>query len=103
VQFSDAVDAAGSPLYRIGESGEENSTKVALQEFDNGPIQGWGWADNAWNGLAGPIYFAESGTHTLRIQQREDGVMFDQIVLSPDTFLTTAPGRQNQDTTIVPR
>jgi len=29
--------------------------------------------------------------------------MFDQVVLSPDTFLTAPPGRQNQDNTIVPK
>ncbi len=103
VQFSDAVDAAGSAIYRMGTTGDDNSAKVALQETDGGIISGWGWADQAWNGLASPIYFSASGTHTIRIQQREDGVMFDQIVLSPDTYLTTPPGRQNGDNTIVPR
>jgi hypothetical protein len=102
VQFSDAVDAAGAPIYRIG-TGDEGSAKVSLQDSTGGPISGWGWTDQAWGALAPHIYFAESGTHTLRIQQREDGVMFDQIVLSPDTFLTTPPGPQNGDTTIVPR
>ena len=103
VQFSDAVDASGSPIYRIGSSGADNSAQVVLQETDNGPISGWGWADQGWNGLGSHIYFAASGPHTLRIQQREDGVMFDQIVLSPDTFLTAPPGQQNRDNTIVPK
>ena len=44
-----------------------------------------------------------SGQHTLRIQQREGGVTIDQIVLSPDTFLTVAPGPQHGDTTIIPK
>jgi hypothetical protein len=103
VQFSDAVDANGRPLYRIGSSGVGNSAQVVLQESDTGIVSGWGWADQGWNGLGGPIYFATSGTHTLRVQQREDGVSLDQIVLSPDTFLTVAPGAQHDDTTIVPR
>ena len=103
VQFSDAVDASGSPIYRIGSSGADNSAQVVQQETDNGPISGWGWADQGWNGLGTHIYFATSGSHTLRIQQREDGVLFDQIVLSPDTFLTAPPGQQNRDGTIVPR
>jgi Big-like domain-containing protein/phospholipase D-like protein len=102
VQFSDAVDAAGSPIYRIGSGGADNSAQVVLQETDAGTISGWGWADQGWNGLGTQIYFATSGPHTLRIQQREDGAMFDQIVLSPDTFLTTAPGPQQRDDTIVP-
>ena len=50
-----------------------------------------------------PIYFATSGTQTIRIQQREDGTIIDQIVLSPDTFFTTAPGARKGDTTILPR
>ncbi len=99
VQFSDAVDAAGTAIYRIGSTA---SGKVALQEADGGPISAWGWADQGWNGLGPHIYFATSGPHTLRIQQREDGVLFDQIVLSPNTYLTTPPGRQNRDDTIVP-
>ena len=103
VQFSDAVDAAGSPIYRIGSSGADNSAQVVLQETDGGIVSGWGWADQGWNGLGTHIYFATSGPHTLRIQQREDGVLFDQIVLSPDAFLTAPPGQQNRDTTIVPR
>jgi hypothetical protein len=97
------VDASDRPIYRIASSGAGNSAQVVLQESDNGIVRGWGWADQGWNGLGSPIYFATSGTHTLRIQQREDGVNIDQIVLSPDRFLTVAPGAQHDDTTIVPR
>ena len=74
-----------------------------LQEADGGVISGWGWADRGWNGPGGAIYFASTGPHTLRIQQREDGAIFDQIVLSPDLYFTRPPGSQNQDATIVPR
>ncbi|MEP6593513.1 MAG: Ig-like domain-containing protein, partial [Acidobacteriota bacterium] len=103
VQFYDAVDAAAMPIYRVGSTGADNSAQVVLQESDGGKISGWGWADQGWNGLGTPIYFTTTGPHTLRIQQREDGVMFDQIVLSPDTYSSTAPGSQNNDTTVVPR
>jgi hypothetical protein len=103
VQFSDSVNVAGSPIYRIESSGPDNSAQVVLQESDNGVISGWGWADQGWNGSGGAIYFASTGPHTLRIQQREDGVLFDQIVLSPDLYFTTSPGLQNRDGTIVPR
>jgi phosphatidylserine/phosphatidylglycerophosphate/cardiolipin synthase-like enzyme len=99
VQFSDSVNASGAAIYRIGST---NSAPVVLQETDNGAVDGWGWADQGWNGLGPPIYFAASGPHTLRIQQREDGAMFDQIVLSADTYLTTPPGPQTRDNTIVP-
>ena len=102
VQFSDSVDAANAPIYRIGSSGTDNSAQVVLQEADGGTISNWGWADQGWNGLGGPIYFAASGSHTLRIQQREDGVILDQIVISPNAYLTTAPGAQKNDSTILP-
>ncbi|HEX5429528.1 MAG TPA: phospholipase D-like domain-containing protein [Patescibacteria group bacterium] len=99
-QFSDSVDASGNSIYRIGTT---DSAEVVLQESDYGHISGWGWADQGWNGLGANIYFATSGTHTLRIQQREDGCRIDQIVLSPDVYLTSSPGTQTNDTTILVR
>lgn len=53
---------------------------------------------------AGPlVYFKSPGTHTIRIQTREDGLGIDQIVLSPETYLQTSPGTLKQDTTILAR
>jgi hypothetical protein len=49
------------------------------------------------------LTFANSGSHTLRIQIREDGVQLDQIVLSPSTYLSSAPGSVTNDNTIVPK
>jgi hypothetical protein len=46
------------------------------------------------------VSFATTGAHTLRIQVREDGVEFDQIVLSPSRYLNSAPGGASGDTTI---
>jgi len=39
----------------------------------------------------------------MRIQVREDGVQLDQIVLSPNTYLSAAPGGKTNDGTIVPK
>jgi len=39
----------------------------------------------------------------LRIQMGEDAVQFDQIVLSPTTYLNTPPGPASNDATIVPK
>ena len=100
VQFSDAQDASKAAIYRINTT---TAATVVLQEVDNGPISGWGWADQGWNGNGINIYFAASGTHTIRVQQREDGAMIDQIILSPNKYLASPPGAQNRDTTIVPR
>ena len=62
---------------------------------------GWGWADNGWGAPGVNIYFATSGTHTIRVQQREDGAIVDQIVLSPGAYLNAAPGGRRDDATII--
>jgi HKD family nuclease len=99
VQFSDAVTSTGAATMRIGSS---SSAEVILQDGSgDGSIHEWGWADNGWGTLGPHLYFATSGTHTMRIQQREDGAIVDQIVLSPDLYLSTPPGAGNDDATIL--
>ena len=49
------------------------------------------------------IRFATTGTHTIRIQPREDGIVIDQIVLSAVQYLNTSPGALKDDTMILPR
>jgi hypothetical protein len=100
VQFSDSVNAQNQPIIRIGTA---SSTEPILQAGPSGgPVHGWGWTDNGWGSLGSPIYFAADGTHTIRVQQREDGPRIDQIVLSPTTFATRAPGERRDDDTILP-
>jgi hypothetical protein len=101
VQFSDAL-AGGSAVYPL------NSTSALLVNLATdaaaGSLNGWGWSNSAyWIAQPTTITFATSGTHTLRIQVREDGVQLDQIVLSPTTYLNTAPGPATLDSTIVPK
>jgi phosphatidylserine/phosphatidylglycerophosphate/cardiolipin synthase-like enzyme/regulation of enolase protein 1 (concanavalin A-like superfamily) len=99
VQFSDSTDSVGSATQRIGTS---SSAEVVLQNGPNGAADhGWGWSDNGWGSLGPNIYFASTGTHTVRIQQREDGAIVDQIVLSPDTYIQSPPGPRQDDTTIL--
>jgi phosphatidylserine/phosphatidylglycerophosphate/cardiolipin synthase-like enzyme len=101
VQFSDSVDAMGTPVMRIGTT---SSAEPVLQNGQGAPApHGWGWTDNGWGSLGPPIYFAADGTHTVRIQQREDGAEVDQIVLSPNTYYFSAPGSTRDDATILPR
>jgi regulation of enolase protein 1 (concanavalin A-like superfamily) len=100
VQFNDSLDAAGSAVMRIGTTG---SAEVVLQNGDNGGApQGYGWADNGWNTMGPNVYFATSGTHTVRIQQREDGAIVDEVVLSPGKYLCGPPGSRLSDMTILP-
>jgi hypothetical protein len=67
-------------------------------------LGGWGWQNMAyWLSQATTVTFPTTGSHTLRIQVREDGVQFDQIVLSPSQYLSTAPGGVSNDSTIVPK
>jgi hypothetical protein len=100
VQFSDTVTASGAPAWRIGTA---DSTVVNLEDGANVGLSGWGWQDNGWGvGALGPeVYFAASGPHTLRIQEREDGLAIDQVVLSAVRYLGTAPGKLKDDTTIL--
>jgi hypothetical protein len=100
VQFSGSVTSGGSATARIGTT---SSFEPVLQNGPSGAApRGWGWTDNGWGRLGANIYFATTGTHTIRVQQREDGVTIDQIVISPDTFLTSSPGRRQDDATILP-
>ena len=101
VQFSDSVDAAGSSVYRTGTSSGYTVnlwTCATCQSF------GWGWQRNGyWLADTGDVWFQNSGAHTIRLQIREDGAEIDQIVISPLTYATNAPGSVSNDTTIVPK
>jgi hypothetical protein len=100
VQFSDAR-VNGAAVYPIGST---SGLLVNLATGSTGSsLQNWGWQNDAyWLSQAATVTFATSGTHTLRIQIREDGVQLDQIVLSSTTYLNSAPGPVSNDATIVP-
>ena len=100
VQFSGSVTASGTPVWRIGTT---DSVTVNLEDCSGCGIAGWGWQDNGWGvGVMGPlVYFASDGPQRLRVQTREDGFSIDQIVLSPERYLTRAPGALKNDATIL--
>jgi hypothetical protein len=101
VQYSDSVDGTGAPIYRTGTTG---GITVNLWTCATCGSTGWGWQRNAyWLEDAGDVWFQNSGSHTLRVQVREDGIEIDQIVLSPTTYATNPPGPVSNDTTIVPQ
>jgi hypothetical protein len=99
IQLTGAIDAAGQPVARIGTT---QGSAVSLQDYQGAAIAGWGWNDNGWASLGTPYTFAVTGAQTLRIQQREDGMVIDQIVISPAKYLGTAPGSLTGDRTIIP-
>ena len=101
VQFAGSIDAAGVAKYRIGTT---SALSVALEDCSGCGVSGWGWQRRAyWLADTGDVYFATSGTKTIRVQTREDGVNIDQIVLSPSKFLDSSPGAVRNDTTLVNR
>jgi hypothetical protein len=99
VQFSDSINSAGSAIYRIGTT---SGLVDNLWTSYTAASAGWGWSRHAfWLSDTGEVRFQNSGTHTIRIQTREDGVDIDQIVISPATYLNAAPGPVRNDDTIV--
>ena len=102
VQFSDSLTSSGAPAFRIG---TETAMALTVEDCNHCGVDGWGWQDNGYGaGVLGPeIYFEGDGTHTIRVQTREDGLSIDQIVLSPSTYLDRAPGATKDDRTILRR
>jgi subtilisin family serine protease/regulation of enolase protein 1 (concanavalin A-like superfamily) len=101
VQFSDS-NANGLPIYRIG---SVSGLLVNLAtDATAASLNAWGWKNGAyWLNQPTAITFTTATTHTLRIQVREDGVQWDQIVLSPARYFNAAPGPPSNDATIVPK
>jgi endonuclease/exonuclease/phosphatase family metal-dependent hydrolase len=100
-QFSGSVNSVGTPVYRIGTT---SAADINLEDCSGCGLQGWGWQDNGWGVavLGPPLYFQTTGSQTIRIQTREDGLSIDQIVLSPTTYLINSPGGLRNDTVILP-
>jgi hypothetical protein len=101
VQFSSAVTNTGEAVYRIGTT---SAARVTLADCSECAVAGWGWQDNGFgvNKLGPLLRFDKSGLQTIRVQTFEDGFSIDQIVLSPSTYLTSAPGTLRKDSTILP-
>jgi hypothetical protein len=100
VQYDGSLAASGGAAARIGST---TGIVVNRQPCSGCTISGWAWRDSSWWTAPGTVVFEETGVQTIRIQVREDGVRFDQIVISPQQYVTRAPGAKNADTTIVPR
>lgn len=99
VQFSQAF-INGQPAYEIGSS---EALLVNLENCSNCGVSSWGWQDNSWWLNQPATVSLRAGLNMIRVIVREDGVEFDQIVLSPVRYLSTPPGPVKNDTTIVPK
>ncbi len=99
IQFNDSENAGGSRLAQIGTA---SALAMVLEEGNGAGLSGWGWNDANYGALASPVYFAASGTHTLRLQPREDGILIDQIVISSKAYAAKRPGALKNDATILP-
>lgn len=87
---------------RIGTTG---SRVINLEETVLAGVSGWVWQDTGYGAgvLGTPVVFETTGLQTLRVQPREDGLLVDQIVISPEQYLLVAPGALTNDSTIVGR
>jgi hypothetical protein len=99
VQFNNSVTSAGAATYRIGTT---SATAVIIEDCNGCSLMNWGWNDNGYGtGVLGPVIrFSVSGAQRMRIQMREDGISVDQVILSPERFMNTAPGAPTNDNTI---
>ena len=103
VQFSDAVDNAGNPVYRLKTT---SGLPVNLEECSGCGISGWGWEDDGWGTVNAPgvtLRFPNPEWQRLRVQVREDGFAIDQIVLSATKYKSQRPGSARNDATILRR
>jgi hypothetical protein len=99
LQYDASVDGSGNAVNRIGTTG---GLPVNLEACSGCGLSSWGWVDHAWwTTQNGSVTFNTTGTQRLRIQTREDGVRVDQIVISPQLFLSSPPGSAKNDRTIV--
>ena len=100
VQFSGSVTSGGASQWRMGTT---SATTVTIEDCASCGLAGWGWQDNGFGAgvLGPPVYFAATGPQTIRVQVREDGLAIDQVVLSPTTWFSDAPGATKNDTTIL--
>lgn len=101
IQTSTTIDGNGAPIYRIGTT---SAMMLNLEDCSGCAISGWGWQDNGFGATisGAPLRFASTGTVTIRIQAREDGISLDQFVLSSTSYLNSAPGARLNDATILP-
>lgn len=85
--------------------GTTSSKVVNLEDDALAGVQGWGWQDTGYGvGVLGtPVVFETTGPQTLRLQPREDGMLIDQIVISPERYLLVSPGLLKRDATVVPK
>ncbi|HEV3484014.1 MAG TPA: hypothetical protein VG106_01300, partial [Vicinamibacterales bacterium] len=104
VQFQHGVITAdGQTRYRVGTT---DALEINLEQCSGCGISGWGWRDERWGAaLNSPpklLRFPKGGSQFIRIQTREDGVSFDQIVLSAEKYRDVPPGPAKNDKTVVP-
>ena len=103
LQFSDAlVNFPGGTAAAYGINSNAGLA-ITLENCAGCGVAGWGWQDGSYWLPRGDITFASSGSHTVRVQPREDGVQIDQIVLSPSTYRTSSPGQPMNDATVLPK
>lgn len=100
LQYTNALDSSGRSLAPIGTT---SGVVINGEPCSGCGLPGWGWKDSAYWTNPGIVKFTKSGTQRLRIQTREDGARIDQVVISPERYLSKAPGASQNDRTWVRR
>ena len=100
VQYNDSVDSIGGATAQIGTT---SSTDTCFRMDRMGRRIRVGAGPTTAGAPLGPnIFFAATGTHTLRVQQREDGADHRSDRDQPGYVPDDIAGRAENDTTILP-
>ena len=81
--------------------GTTSALEVNLEECSGCGLPAWGWQDNGWGvGVLGPEVDlrAPPGPSACGCRRARTASTIDQIVLSPQRYLTSAPGCAKNDT-----
>lgn len=58
--------------------------------------ENWSWSRNTMDGVVATIRVAKAGKHTINVWMREDGMVFDKIVLTTSTGYTPSGSGPNE-------
>jgi hypothetical protein len=80
---------SGGDSVHVGLNGQELTTSDHISPFTDT----WTWVNTTMDGVRATIHVPTIGTHTVNVWMREDGFLFDKLVLTKDaTYIPSNKG-----------